>query len=127
VPPDLYPGVVSRLKILAGLDIAERRLPQDGRIRHRSHGRELDLRVATAPSIHGEAMALRIPNYQSGLKDLDDLQMPAGAASAAATVGGAMGRSRRSSALDRRTQAVATGSRPPMAATSSGRLQDSAW
>ena len=77
VPVDLYAGVVSRLKILAGLDIAERRLPQDGRIRHRSHGRELDLRVATAPSIHGEAMALRILNYQTGLKALADLQMPA--------------------------------------------------
>jgi general secretion pathway protein E len=77
IPTDLYPAVVSRLKILAGLDIAERRLPQDGRIRHRSHGREFDLRVATAPAIHGETIALRILNHASGLKQVGDLGIPA--------------------------------------------------
>jgi type II secretory ATPase GspE/PulE/Tfp pilus assembly ATPase PilB-like protein len=76
IPTDLYPAVVSRLKILAGLDIAERRLPQDGRIRHRSHGREFDLRVATAPAIHGETIALRILNHASGLKQIGDLGIP---------------------------------------------------
>jgi general secretion pathway protein E len=76
IPPEVFPGVISRLKILAGLDIAERRLPQDGRIRHRSHGREFDLRIATAPAIHGEAIALRILNHQSGLKRLDEIYMP---------------------------------------------------
>jgi len=78
VPPDLYAGVVSRLKILAGLDIAERRLPQDGRIRYRAHGREVDLRVATAPAIHGEALALRLLNTDIGLKSIASIDMPAG-------------------------------------------------
>lgn len=76
IPTEFYAAVVSRLKILAGLDIAERRLPQDGRIRHRSHGREFDLRVATAPAIHGETIALRILNHAQGLKQLDDLDLP---------------------------------------------------
>lgn len=76
IPPDLYPGVVSRLKILAGLDIAERRLPQDGRIRYRAHGREIDLRVATAPAIHGETIALRLLNTETGLKSIEALDMP---------------------------------------------------
>ncbi len=78
VPPDLYAGVVSRLKILSGLDIAERRLPQDGRIRYRAHGREIDLRVATAPAIHGETLALRLLNTETGLKSINALDMPAG-------------------------------------------------
>jgi type II secretory ATPase GspE/PulE/Tfp pilus assembly ATPase PilB-like protein len=75
---EMFPAVISRLKILAGLDIAERRLPQDGRIRHRSHGREVDMRLATAPAVHGEAIAVRILNQQSGLKRLDDINMPTG-------------------------------------------------
>jgi type II secretory ATPase GspE/PulE/Tfp pilus assembly ATPase PilB-like protein len=73
---EMFPGVISRLKILAGLDIAERRLPQDGRIRHRSHGREFDMRIATAPAIHGESISLRILGQQNGLKRLDDIDMP---------------------------------------------------
>ena len=59
-PAALRKALVSRLKILSGLDIAERRLPQDGRARLRVGGRQLDLRVATMPTIHGEAMAIRI-------------------------------------------------------------------
>ena len=59
-PLDLARSIVSRLKILAGLDIAERRLPQDGRTRVRVGGRQIDLRIATMPTIHGEAMAIRI-------------------------------------------------------------------
>lgn len=76
VPLDLYPGVVSRLKILAGLDIAERRMPQDGRFRHRSHGRAIDFRMATAPALHGETIALRLLNPDGGIRTLDDLLMP---------------------------------------------------
>lgn len=53
-------AVVSRLKLMAGLDIAERRLPQDGRIRTKVLGRDLDLRVATMPTLHGESLALRL-------------------------------------------------------------------
>ncbi|MEO1502581.1 MAG: ATPase, T2SS/T4P/T4SS family, partial [Pseudomonadota bacterium] len=56
----LYDGVVSRLKILAELDISERRLPQDGSIRQKTAGRTVDIRVASAPTVHGEVMVLRL-------------------------------------------------------------------
>ena len=59
-PKPMARAIVSRIKILAGLDIAERRLPQDGRARVRVNSRQLDLRVATMPTIHGEAVAIRI-------------------------------------------------------------------
>jgi general secretion pathway protein E len=61
-PPraSLHAAVISRIKIMAGLDIAERRLPQDGRIRVGSRGRELDLRVATVAHAHGEGVVLRL-------------------------------------------------------------------
>lgn len=55
-----YPAVISRIKILAGMDIAERRLPQDGRIRMRTAGREVDIRVSTLPTPHGEDVVLRL-------------------------------------------------------------------
>ncbi len=78
-PPErtLYDGMVSRLKILADMDISERRLPQDGRIRQKAGGRAIDMRVASAPTVHGEAMVLRLLDTQSGLKTLDDIQLPA--------------------------------------------------
>lgn len=72
-----YAGVVSRLKILANLDIAERRIPQDGRIRHRADGRAIDIRVATAPTVYGEAITLRLLDGGAGLGTLSDLAMPA--------------------------------------------------
>jgi len=53
-------AVISRLKVLAGLDIAERRLPQDGRARVRVGDRELDLRISTLPALHGESVVLRL-------------------------------------------------------------------
>lgn len=53
-------AVISRLKVLAGLDIAERRLPQDGRTRVRVGSRELDIRVSTLPALHGESLVLRL-------------------------------------------------------------------
>ena len=53
-------AVISRLKVLAGLDIAERRLPQDGRTRVRVGARELDIRVSTLPALHGESIVLRL-------------------------------------------------------------------
>ncbi len=59
-PARLAPAVISRLKILAKLDIAERRLPQDGRIRIAVRGQEVVFRVATAPSLHGEVVVLRV-------------------------------------------------------------------
>ena len=53
-------AVVSRIKLLAHIDIAERRLPQDGRIRTRVKGRELDLRISTIPTVHGESVVMRV-------------------------------------------------------------------
>ncbi|MDP5086682.1 MAG: GspE/PulE family protein [Yoonia sp.] len=72
----IYEGVVSRLKILAGMDISERRLPQDGRIRQRLAGREIDMRVASAPMIHGETIVLRLLDNQEGLSKLANLKLP---------------------------------------------------
>lgn len=59
-PPDMAAAIASRLKVMASLDIAERRLPQDGRIRFTVRGREIDLRVATSPSAFGESLVLRL-------------------------------------------------------------------
>lgn len=59
-PRLLQPAIMSRIKIMAGLDIAETRLPQDGRVRIRSDGRHIDLRVSTFPTLHGEDLVLRI-------------------------------------------------------------------
>ena len=61
-PPHLATALVSRIKIMAQLDIAERRLPQDGRIKLCRKGREIDLRVSTVPTLHGETVALRLLN-----------------------------------------------------------------
>jgi len=60
IEPRLAAAVVSRLKLLAQLNIAERRLPQDGRIKTRVKGRELDLRVSCVPTVHGESVVLRV-------------------------------------------------------------------
>ena len=60
LPAAMRASLVSRIKIMAGLNIAERRLPQDGRMRVAVRGHEIDLRVATAPSIHGESVVMRI-------------------------------------------------------------------
>ena len=60
LPQAMKAAVVSRVKVVAGLDISERRLPQDGRLRIAVRGHEIDLRVATAPSIHGEGVVMRI-------------------------------------------------------------------
>ena len=65
-PADLAPAIISRIKIMAGLNIAEQRLPQDGRIRITVAGREIDLRVATLPTFRGEAVVLRLLD-RSGL------------------------------------------------------------
>lgn len=74
-PPPAHLGraLVSRIKILAGLNIAERRLPQDGRVRIRIDGRQLDMRVATIPTIHGEAVAIRLLDNVRRSLDLDRL------------------------------------------------------
>jgi general secretion pathway protein E len=76
-PPRQYQAaVLSRLKIMAGLNIAERRLSQDGRIRLRLSDRELDLRVSITPTLHGEGVVLRILDRGAGVRDLGELGMP---------------------------------------------------
>ncbi|MCL6615293.1 MAG: Flp pilus assembly complex ATPase component TadA, partial [Firmicutes bacterium] len=72
-PKRLYPAVVSRIKLMAGMDITEKRLPQDGRIRLRLEERDLDLRVAVAPTLHGESVVLRILNRASIFLPLEEL------------------------------------------------------
>ena len=67
----LAPAVISRLKILSKLNIAERRLPQDGRIQLRMQGRPIDLRVSTVPTMYGESVVMRILDKQSINLDLD--------------------------------------------------------
>lgn len=74
-PPRLAAAVVSRLKIMAELDIAERRVPQDGRIRLRMHDRQVDVRVSTLPTLHGESVVLRLLDKESGRIDLEALGM----------------------------------------------------
>ena len=60
LPQAMKSAVVSRVKVVSGLDISERRLPQDGRLRIAVRGHEIDLRIATSPSIHGESVVMRI-------------------------------------------------------------------
>lgn len=72
-PPGLARLVASRVKILAGLDIAERRRPQDGRARLTIGGRALDLRVATAPTAHGESVVIRLLEDRDVEVKLDDI------------------------------------------------------
>jgi type IV pilus assembly protein PilB len=74
-PSHMKAAIVSRLKIMANLDIAERRVPQDGRIRAMVHGRKLDLRVSTLPMVQGEKVVLRILDTRSIQVELDDLGM----------------------------------------------------
>ena len=70
---NLSAAVVSRIKLLANLNIAERRLPQDGRIMMRVKGHELDLRVSTLPTVHGEGIVMRVLDRESIKLDLADM------------------------------------------------------
>jgi general secretion pathway protein E len=72
-PKRLSAAVISRIKIMANLDIAERRLPQDGRIRLRVQGKEIDLRVSTVPTMHGESVVMRILDKGGVALDFDRL------------------------------------------------------
>src|SRR5688500_93057 len=69
------PLIVSRIKVMSRLDIAEKRLPQDGRISLRIAGRAVDVRVSTIPAGHGERVVLRLLDKQAGRLDLDSLGM----------------------------------------------------
>jgi type IV pilus assembly protein PilB len=75
IPKQMQLGVVSRLKIMGNLDIAERRAPQDGRISIRFHGSPLDLRIAIMPTTHGEQVVLRIMHRAVSKPDLGELGM----------------------------------------------------
>jgi general secretion pathway protein E len=76
-PVALQAAVISRIKLLAELDIAERRTPQDGRIRVRLEARELDIRVSTVPTLIGESVVLRLLDRGGGKISLDQLGMGA--------------------------------------------------
>lgn len=73
----LHPAILSRLKIMAGLSIAEKRLPQDGRIRTELAGRALDLRVSTIPTVHGESMVLRLLEDDARRPGVEELGLDA--------------------------------------------------
>jgi type IV pilus assembly protein PilB len=74
-PKNIQNGVISRLKIMSDIDIAERRKPQDGRISVTHSGRKIDLRVATLPTVWGEKVVMRILDSSGSQKSLDDLQL----------------------------------------------------
>ncbi len=76
-PKRLQAALISRVKIMAKLNIAERRLPQDGRIMVKVKGKEIDFRVSTVPTIHGESVVLRILDKTSILLDIEKLGFPA--------------------------------------------------
>jgi general secretion pathway protein E/type IV pilus assembly protein PilB len=78
VPPEIaqfYSAIVTRLKIMSHLNIAEKRLPQDGRIKIRVKGREVDVRVSVIPMIHGEGLVMRILDKGAMVFDLKSLGM----------------------------------------------------
>lgn len=78
VPPEInrfQAAIISRLKIMARLNIAEKRLPQDGRIKLRVHGREVDIRLSVIPMIHGEGLVMRVLDKGSMVFDLQGLGM----------------------------------------------------
>ena len=72
-PPQLTAAIISRLKLMARLNIAERRLPQDGRIQLRAQGKEIDMRVSTVPTMHGESVVMRLLDKHSVKLDLNTL------------------------------------------------------
>jgi type IV pilus assembly protein PilB len=79
---ELHPAIVSRLKVMAHLDIAERRLPQDGRIQVVTQGRTVDLRFSSLPGIYGEKVVLRVLDKNQSILDVDKLGMNGGAVDA---------------------------------------------
>jgi type IV pilus assembly protein PilB len=74
---ELHPALVSRLKVMANLDIAERRLPQDGRIQVQTQGRSVDLRFSSLPGLYGEKIVLRVLDKNRTILDVDRLGMHA--------------------------------------------------
>ncbi len=74
-PKNLQPAITSRVKIMAGMNIAERYAPQDGHITLRYEGRKIDIRVSTVPTLYGESVVLRILDKESVKLDLEALGM----------------------------------------------------
>ena len=72
----LEPALTSRFKIIAGLDISEKRIPQDGRVVSKVSNRNIDLRISTCPTVHGENIVLRILNKEAMNVDLESLGFP---------------------------------------------------
>ncbi len=72
-PRKLAAAVISRIKIMARLDIAERRLPQDGRVKLKIQGKDIDARVSTVPTMHGESVVMRLLNRKDVALDLESL------------------------------------------------------
>ncbi|MBA3300296.1 MAG: Flp pilus assembly complex ATPase component TadA, partial [Thermoleophilaceae bacterium] len=77
IPRRMVAGTVSRVKIMGDLDIAERRLPQDGRVTLAVEGRHVDIRIVTLPSVHGEGIVMRLLDKSQALLELDKLGMRA--------------------------------------------------
>lgn len=67
------PAIISRIKILGYMDITERRLPQDGRIHFSSHGKQVDLRISTMPTINGESAVIRVLDLENSLRDTSEI------------------------------------------------------
>ncbi|PLY15043.1 MAG: type II secretion system protein GspE [Sedimenticola sp.] len=72
---ELHPALVSRLKVMANLDIAERRMPQDGRIQVHTNGRSVDLRFSSLPGLYGEKVVLRVLDKNQAILDVNKLGM----------------------------------------------------
>ena len=72
-PKRIHPGIVSRLKILGNMNIAERRIPQDGRFALEAAGKHIDVRIASVPTVHGEKIVLRVLDRTSILMSLSEL------------------------------------------------------
>ena len=77
-PKRFQPIIASRVKIMAGLNIAEKRLPQDGRIRTKIAGKDVDIRVSVIPTAHGERIVMRLLDRSSTLMSLEDLGLAGG-------------------------------------------------
>jgi general secretion pathway protein E len=77
IPKKLQAAIISRVKLMSKLNIAERRLPQDGRIRLRMLDKEIDIRVSTIPVLYGESVVMRLLNKEGIVIDLDKLGFPA--------------------------------------------------
>jgi type II secretory ATPase GspE/PulE/Tfp pilus assembly ATPase PilB-like protein len=76
IPRELFSHVVSRVKLLAAMDIADRRQPQDGRYHIDAHGRSIDARVSSMPTINGEKLVIRLLDMHARVPTLEDLGMP---------------------------------------------------